>query len=110
MKATTTGRDGKRWARDTGGGEQSQRTLRRALNLLKNTRQRGNHPALRISLAPYTEHARAKDGAHDRNRTDDLILTKNVLYRLSYMGKEQLLYSGPLYTIFRPFRKAYEAP
>jgi len=26
------------------------------------------------------------------------------------MGKEQLLYSGPLYTIFRPFRKAYEAP
>jgi hypothetical protein len=26
-------------------------------------------------------------GAHGQNRTDDLILTKNVLYRLSYMGK-----------------------
>ncbi len=25
-------------------------------------------------------------GAHGRNRTDDLILTKNVLYRLSYVG------------------------
>ena len=26
-------------------------------------------------------------GAHDRNRTDDLTLTKGVLYHLSYMGK-----------------------
>ena len=26
------------------------------------------------------------DGAHDRNRTGDLVLTKDVLYRLSYMG------------------------
>ena len=25
-------------------------------------------------------------GAHDRNRTGDLVLTKDVLYRLSYMG------------------------
>ncbi len=25
-------------------------------------------------------------GAHDRNRTDDLFLTKEVLYLLSYMG------------------------
>jgi hypothetical protein len=25
-------------------------------------------------------------GAHGRNRTDDLILTKNVLYLLSYVG------------------------
>ena len=25
-------------------------------------------------------------GAHDRIRTGDLVLTKNVLYRLSYMG------------------------
>src|SRR3990167_6439047 len=25
-------------------------------------------------------------GAHNRNRTDDLFLTKEVLYRLSYMG------------------------
>jgi hypothetical protein len=29
---------------------------------------------------------RAKTGAHDQDRTDDLILTKDVLYRLSYMG------------------------
>jgi hypothetical protein len=27
-------------------------------------------------------------GAHDRNRTGDLILTKDVLCRLSYMGLE----------------------
>ena len=26
------------------------------------------------------------DGAHDRNRTCDLFLTKEVLYRLSYMS------------------------
>ena len=25
-------------------------------------------------------------GAHDQDRTGDLILTKDVLYRLSYMG------------------------
>ena len=25
-------------------------------------------------------------GAHDRNRTGDLFLTKEVLYRLSYVG------------------------
>jgi hypothetical protein len=29
---------------------------------------------------------RAKTGAHDQDRTDDLILTKDVLYQLSYMG------------------------
>ena len=28
----------------------------------------------------------ANSGAHNRNRTDDLFLTKEVLYRLSYMG------------------------
>ena len=27
------------------------------------------------------------NGAHDRNRTCDLFLTKEVLYRLSYMSK-----------------------
>ncbi len=27
-----------------------------------------------------------KDGAHDWNRTNDLLLTKEVLYRLSYGG------------------------
>ena len=29
-------------------------------------------------------------GAHDRNRTDDLVLTKDVLYRLSYVGRHTL--------------------
>ena len=28
-----------------------------------------------------------KRGAHDRNRTCDLFLTKEVLYRLSYMSE-----------------------
>jgi hypothetical protein len=27
------------------------------------------------------------DGAHDQDRTGDLILTKDVLYRLSYVGR-----------------------
>src|SRR5208282_3746110 len=33
--------------------------------------------------------------AHDRNRTDDLILTKDVLCRLSYMGKSGKRDSNP---------------
>ena len=35
-------------------------------------------------------------GAHDRNRTGDLILTKDVLYRLSYMGTLKQLNSEQL--------------
>ena len=31
--------------------------------------------------------ARVEDGAHERNRTFDLLLTKEVLYRLSYVSK-----------------------
>ena len=27
-----------------------------------------------------------RDGAHDRDRTGDLVLTKDVLYQLSYVG------------------------
>ena len=34
------------------------------------------------TLKPY-----ALSGAHNRNRTDDLFLTKEVLYRLSYVGE-----------------------
>ena len=30
------------------------------------------------------------DGAHNRNRTDDLFLTKEVLYRLSYVGNDTM--------------------
>jgi hypothetical protein len=30
-------------------------------------------------------------GAHDQDRTDDLVLTKDVLYRLSYMGLSQIM-------------------
>ena len=29
---------------------------------------------------------RIRTGAHDRNRTGDLVLTKDVLYQLSYVG------------------------
>ena len=28
-------------------------------------------------------------GAHDRDRTGDLVLTKDALYRLSYVGKSK---------------------
>ena len=31
--------------------------------------------------------ARVEDGAHERNRTFDLLLTKEVLYRLSYVSE-----------------------
>ena len=34
--------------------------------------------------------ARNLRGAHDRDRTGDLILTKNVLYLLSYVGRRFL--------------------
>ena len=30
----------------------------------------------------------AESGAHDRDRTGDLVLTKDVLYRLSYVSVE----------------------
>ena len=30
-------------------------------------------------------------GAHDRNRTGDLVLTKDVLYRLSYVSRTKTL-------------------
>ena len=30
----------------------------------------------------------AEDGAHERNRTFDLLLTKEVLYRLSYVSND----------------------
>ncbi|MEA3181449.1 MAG: hypothetical protein QOI59_4972, partial [Gammaproteobacteria bacterium] len=33
-------------------------------------------------------------GAHDRNRTGDLVLTKDVLYRLSYVGELFQLRAG----------------
>ena len=32
-----------------------------------------------------------RPGAHDRNRTGDLVLTKDVLYRLSYVGRDSSL-------------------
>src|SRR5450755_2346375 len=34
-------------------------------------------------------------GAHDQDRTDDLILTKDVLYQLSYMGAQSIISSKP---------------
>ena len=37
------------------------------------------------------------DGAHERNRTFDLLLTKEVLYRLSYVSvKPVLLRDNPM--------------
>ncbi len=46
---------------------------------LKATRRR---PTLKTRKHNY--------GAHDRSRTDDLTLTKGVLYQLSYMGRKSL--------------------
>ena len=36
------------------------------------------------------------NGAHDQDRTGDLILTKDVLYRLSYVGWLLLFIEAPL--------------
>ena len=38
----------------------------------------------RCLLLPF--HLSARGGAHDQNRTDDLVLTKDALCRLSYVG------------------------
>jgi hypothetical protein len=35
-------------------------------------------------------HFSLLSGAHDQDRTDDLVLTKDVLCQLSYMGKSQI--------------------
>jgi hypothetical protein len=40
-------------------------------------------------------------GAHDRNRTGDLVLTKDVLYRLSYMGDHQTAISSTRFILER---------
>ena len=51
-------------------------------------------------------------GAHVRIRTEDLILTKNVLYRLSYMGKcatNQPLTNDAILHDFPPGRKRMPA-
>ena len=52
--------------------------------MAKNTRQRA-------SLPPGGE-----DGAAERNRTSDPVLTKDVLYRLSYGSSRLLSTSGRL--------------
>ena len=41
-----------------------------------------NSPRIASCFGGHTR----QNGAHDRNRTDDLTLTKGVLYHLSYMG------------------------
>src|SRR4051812_3272786 len=42
--------------------------------------------------SPVTRHPspQSKSGAHDRDRTGDLVLTKDVLYQLSYMGSPSI--------------------
>ena len=35
-------------------------------------------------------------GAHDRNRTGDLLLTMQMLYRLSYVGATVLIFASDL--------------
>ena len=45
---------------------------------------------MNFSLAtPHLVQLVLRNGAHDRNRTGDLVLTKDVLYRLSYVGTLQ---------------------
>ena len=43
-------------------------------------------PAQSLFMIPAFSMQKWENGAHNENRTHDLILTKDVLYRLSYMG------------------------
>src|SRR3972149_5567235 len=45
----------------------------------------GNRPRLRLAI-PDPFFRFLPSGAHDRTRTGDPVLTKNVLYLLSYVG------------------------
>ena len=50
--------------------------------------------APRQEPVPHKSRASAREfGAHDGIRTRDLFLTKEVLYRLSYMGIRTMLFS-----------------
>jgi hypothetical protein len=50
---------------------------------------------MNFSLAtPHLVQLVLRNGAHDRNRTGDLVLTKDVLYRLSYVGTPEPDWSG----------------
>src|SRR5512136_2912616 len=60
---------------------------RQATDLNRNpstSTQRNDWPAAPFIPSRYPLSGR---GAHDRNRTGDLVLTKDVLYRLSYVGR-----------------------
>ncbi len=43
-------------------------------------------PGFATGYSSYTYHIQDCSGAHDRSRTADLVLTKNVLCQLSYVG------------------------
>jgi hypothetical protein len=49
---------------------------------------------MNFSLATTHLYRLFRYGAHDRNRTGDLVLTKDVLYRLSYVGPGPPDWSG----------------
>ena len=55
---------------------------------VQHTRQPDREPTpLHYPLVTIRYPLSSKTGAHDRNRTGDLVLTKDVLYRLSYVGR-----------------------
>jgi hypothetical protein len=45
--------------------------------------------------------ATVRDGAHERNRTFDLFLTKEVLYRLSYVSELSIMACFELHSMER---------
>ena len=53
-----------------------------------------NDNALRVtnheSQITHHSHPDSVGGAHERDRTVDLVLTKDVLYQLSYVGRVHL--------------------
>ncbi len=59
-------------------------------------------PAIRIELMTSPHVRGALIGANDRNRTDDLLITSELLYQLSYVGLINLYKCLRLFPAFRP--------
>ena len=51
-----------------------------------------------LSIAPWEEiRSGKKDGAQGRNRTTDTMIFSHVLYQLSYLGTDLLVWGGSGY-------------
>ena len=63
--------------------------------------------SIRHAASSMTRQARNPDGAHDRNRTDDLLLTMEMLYRLSYVGRQHSTHHSGQHCTMKSSRQVY---